>query len=67
MVLNVILEKIRKEWLVSYHKHDSLLEHIDQEELTEEERKEAWDQYKQQMSLDNARFVLVCEVWRFST
>lgn len=57
MVLSAILEKIRHQWVVSYHRHDSLLEHIDQEELTEEERKLAWEQYNQQMTTDNARLV----------
>ena len=55
IVLNTILDKIRAKWVVSYHQHDSLLEHIDQEELSEEERQEAWQQYKQQMNMDNAR------------
>lgn len=58
LVLNAIMKKIRSQWVVSYHKHDSLLEHIDQEELTEEERKVAWEQYNQQMNMENARQVI---------
>ncbi len=32
-------------WLTGYHEHDSLLEHIDNEELSTEERKAAWENY----------------------
>ena len=30
---------------MGYHEHDSLLEHIFDEELSEEERKQAWENY----------------------
>ncbi len=50
-----ILEKIQPSWVTSYHEHDSLLEHIDDEELSEEERKQAWTNYNQQMKVEDAR------------
>ena len=36
----------RKEWIVTYHEHDSLLENKAEEELTELERKAAWDDFE---------------------
>ena len=44
-----ILDQLQPSWVTSYHKHDSLLEHIDDEELSEEERKAAWANYNQQI------------------
>ena len=35
-----------KDLIMSYHEHDSLLESRPEEELTEEERKAAWDEYE---------------------
>lgn len=35
-----------KDWIVQYHEHDSLLENKLEEELTEEERKTAWDEFQ---------------------
>ncbi|XP_028570471.2 transcriptional regulator ATRX isoform X7 [Podarcis muralis] len=40
------LLQICKEHIVGYHEHDSLLDHKEEEELTEEERKAAWDEYE---------------------
>ena len=36
----------RKEWVVTYHEHDSLLENKSEEELSESERKAAWDEFE---------------------
>lgn len=44
-ILSNILDRLQPGWVINYHKHDSLLEHIYAEELSEEERKLAWDNY----------------------
>ncbi|XP_077448289.1 ATRX chromatin remodeler, like isoform X2 [Stigmatopora argus] len=44
-VLAMLLEKC-KDRIVSYHEHASLLDHKQEEELTEAERKDAWDEYR---------------------
>ncbi len=38
----------QKKWIVGYHEHDSLLETRPEEDLTEEERKAAWEDYEQE-------------------
>lgn len=38
----------QKDWIVSYHEHDSLLERRPEEDLSEEERKAAWEDYERE-------------------
>lgn len=40
------LLKEYKDIILSYHEHDSLLENIVDEDLTEEEKKQAWSDYE---------------------
>ena len=45
LVLCNILDKLQPRYLMNYHEHDSLTEHIFDEELSEEEKKAAWESY----------------------
>ena len=47
LVLRELLTS-HKDWIVDYHEHDSLLEKRPEEDLTEEERKAAWDEYERE-------------------
>ena len=38
--------QINKDQIACYHEHDSLLDHKEEEELSEEERKAAWAEYE---------------------
>ena len=58
MVLCTVLDRMQPKWIVDYHEHDSLLEHVFDEELSEEERKAAWENYKQQMADESRRLYL---------
>ncbi|XP_067903382.1 transcriptional regulator ATRX isoform X2 [Heterodontus francisci] len=44
-ILAEILQN-QKDYLVGYHEHDSLLDHKEEEELSEEDRKAAWAEYE---------------------
>ena len=37
-----------KEWIVTYHEHDSLLENRPEEDLNEDERERAWEEYERE-------------------
>ena len=50
LVLCGILERLQPKWVTNFHEHDSLLEHIDEEELSEEDRKAAWANYNNLMA-----------------
>ena len=54
-MLSSILEHMHPQWVVTYHEHDSLLEHVFDEELSEEERKAAWESYNAQKQAETAR------------
>ena len=47
MILAELLSS-QKEWIVQYHEHDSLLENRPDEGLSEEERKNAWEEYERE-------------------
>lgn len=57
-VLCALMGKLQPEWIVGYHEHDSLLQHIFDEELSEEDRKQAWDNYKAQMDAETGVYNL---------
>lgn len=51
-----ILDSLQPKAVVKYHEHDSLLEHVFDEELSEEERKAAWDNYNAAKELDSRAY-----------
>ena len=49
-MLAEVLTRQHPKWIVQYHEHDLLLENVEDEQLTEEERKQAWASYEEQKS-----------------
>ena len=47
-LLAEVLQRQHPKWIVKYHEHDILLENIEDEQLTEEERRQAWASYEAQ-------------------
>ncbi|XP_076468089.1 uncharacterized protein LOC143298937 isoform X2 [Babylonia areolata] len=46
VLLAEIVSGDQKDWFVALHEHDSLLENLVEQELTEEEKKAAWEEYE---------------------
>jgi hypothetical protein len=46
VLLAEIMSGDQKDWFVGIHEHDSLLENLIEQELTEEEKKAAWEEYE---------------------
>lgn len=44
-----------KDQIVCYHEHDSLLDHKEEEELSEEDRKAAWAEYELEKKVGNKK------------
>ena len=50
-----------KEWIVTFHEHDSLLENVVSQELTEDEKKAAWEDYEnEKKGLNNSESCGIC-------
>ncbi|KAG8448192.1 hypothetical protein GDO86_015328 [Hymenochirus boettgeri] len=55
------LLQIVKEHIVTYHEHDSLLDHKEEEALTEEDRKAAWAEYEAEKKGLTSRFNMAAQ------
>ncbi|XP_068719985.1 transcriptional regulator ATRX homolog [Montipora capricornis] len=49
-VLADLINRLHPKWIVNYHEHDSLLQNIESEKLTEDEMKAAWEAYEAEKS-----------------
>lgn len=52
LILAELLQN-NKDQIVCYHEHDSLLDHKEEEELSEEDRKAAWAEYEAEKKVRN--------------
>ena len=48
-----------KEWIVTFHEHDSLLENIIEQELSEEEKKAAWEDYEEEKKGLKSKYIVM--------
>ena len=70
MLLAEIVSGEQRDWFVTIHEHDSLLENLVEQELTEEEKKAAWEEYeneKKGLRMNGQSFSfflqLSCDLW----
>lgn len=61
-MLAEVLQRQHPKYIVRYHEHDLLLENVEAEELTEEERKQAWKSYEDEK--ENAK--VLCKLTQLS-
>lgn len=55
-----------KDQIMCYHEHDSLLDHKEEEELSEEERKAAWAEYEAEKKVGRGKstpLLSFCFLW----
>ena len=45
-ILAEVLQRQHPKWITRYHEHDILLENIEGEKLSEDERQQAWSNYE---------------------
>ena len=45
MLADLLTSKVGRDGIASFHRHDSLLDHQQDQELTEEDREAAWKEY----------------------
>lgn len=48
ILAELLSSSVFNKWIVQYHEHDSLLENHPDENLSEEERRAAWDEYERE-------------------
>jgi transcriptional regulator ATRX len=57
----------QKDWIVKYHEHDSLLQHIEDEVLSEKDRKDAWEEYEAEKSgKPHSMFLVFIYLYKFN-